>query len=93
MSGKNSEFEIVFSPQAVKDLKKLDKPAQVCIKTAIQKLAWFPPTVRIIKLKGGNNTEMRLRVGKWRVIFEYSFSEKCVRILRIKHRRDAYKNN
>lgn len=87
----NSEFEIIFSPKALKDLRSIDKITQIWIKEAILKLNRFPPHADIIKLKGGQGNELRLRVGDWRVVFEYRFQEKEVFILTIKNRRDAYK--
>ncbi len=87
----NSEFEIIFSPKAFKDLKSLDKAIQIRIKEAILKLNRFPPNADILKLKGGQGSEFRLRVGDWRVVFEYRFQEKEVLILTIKNRRDVYK--
>lgn len=87
----NLEFEIVFSPRAVRDLKALDKNVQTRIKAAITGLACFPPRGDVIKLRGGQGTELRLRVGDWRVMFEYAFTEGQVYILAIKHRREAYR--
>lgn len=87
----NSEFEIIFSPKALKDLKSLDKTIQIRIKEAVLKLTHFPPNADILKLKGGQGNEFRLRIGDWRVVFEYQFKEKEVHVLTIKNRRDAYR--
>jgi mRNA interferase RelE/StbE len=91
MFGVNSEYDIIFSPRALRDLKPIDKATQINIKEGILKLKQFPPQADILKLKGGQGNELRLRVGDWRVIFEYRFQEKEVYILTIKNRRDAYK--
>ncbi len=85
------EFDIIFSPKAFKDLKNLDKPTQIRIKEAVTRLKQVPPQADVQKLKGGQGNEFRLRVGDWRVVFEYQFQEKEVYILTIKNRRDAYK--
>ena len=85
------EFELIFSPRALKDLKALDKNVQKRIKKATAKLEQYPPVADIIKLEGGAGTELRLRVGAWRVTFEYYFEEKQAHILRVKHRREAYR--
>ena len=87
----NSEFEVIFSPKALKDLKSLDKAIQIRIKEAVLKLTYFPPNADILKLKGGQGNEFRLRVGDWRVLFEYRFQEKEIHLLTIKNRRDVYK--
>lgn len=90
MSGVSWEFEIIFSPQALRDLKSLEKNVQVRIKKAVEGLACFPPKGDVAKLRGGQG-ELRLKVGDWRVIFEYAFQQRQVRILRVKHRREAYR--
>lgn len=87
----NWEFEIILSPRAVKNLKALDHSNQKRVKNAIHKLAQFPPKCDVIKLHGGKGSELRLRVGNWRVTFEYDFKEKQVHVLTIKNRREAYR--
>lgn len=87
----NSEFEIIFSPKALKQFKNLDRAVQIRIKEGIIKLAEYPPQADVIKLKGGLGNELRLRVGNWRIIFEYQLKDRQVYILTIKNRRDAYK--
>lgn len=91
MCGVNLEFEIIFSPKALKQFKNLDRAIQIRIKEGITKLAEYPPQADIVKLKGGMGNELRLRVGNWRIIFEYQFEAKQVHILTIKNRRDIYK--
>lgn len=44
MSGVSWEFEIIFSPQALRDLKSLEKNVQARIKEAAEGLACFPAT-------------------------------------------------
>lgn len=55
------EFEIIFSPSSVKNLKALDRNIQKRIKIAISKLAKFPPKYDVIKLHGGKGSGLRLR--------------------------------
>ncbi len=59
----NWEFEIIFSPRAMKNLKVLDQNIQKRIKIEITKLTKFPPRCDVIKLHGGKASEFRLRVG------------------------------
>jgi mRNA interferase RelE/StbE len=92
MSGVSWEFEIIFSPRAKRHLKALDRSIQTRIKEAVaHNLVCFPPRGDVIKLEGGEGTELRLRVGDWRVTFEYDFKLRQVHILSIKHRREAYR--
>jgi mRNA interferase RelE/StbE len=91
MSGKNLEFEVIFSPKAIKQLKHLEKDVQLRIKSAIENsLRSFPPQGDIIKLEGYKG-RYRLRVGDWRVTFRYQFKTREVHIAEIKHRREAYR--
>lgn len=44
MSGMNLEFEVIFSPKAIKQLKHLEKDVQLRIKSAIEnRLRSFTP--------------------------------------------------
>jgi len=85
------DFEIVFSPRAIKQLKHLEKDVQIRIKNTIENnLRTFPPRGDILKLEGYKG-RYRLRVGDWRVTFRYRFEAKEVHIAEIKHRREAYR--
>jgi mRNA interferase RelE/StbE len=91
MSGKSLEFEIIFSPKAIRQLKHLDRDVQLRIKRAIETtLRLFPPRGDIIKLEGSKG-RYRLRVGDWRVTFRYQFKAREVHIAEIKHRREIYR--
>lgn len=58
-------FQIIYSKNAIKFLKKQDKQTQQCLIDAIEKL----PTIGDIKkLKGTDG--YRLRVGTYRVLFD-----------------------
>ncbi|WP_051275796.1 type II toxin-antitoxin system RelE family toxin [Desulfovirgula thermocuniculi] len=86
------EFEIVFSPKAVRQLKRLDRSTQERIRKAIEaSLRPFPPRGDIVKLEGFSG-RYRLRVGDWRVTFRYNFAQKEVHIAEVVHRREAYRN-
>ncbi|MGQ9825259.1 MAG: type II toxin-antitoxin system RelE family toxin [Desulfotomaculales bacterium] len=91
MFGKSLEFEIIFSPKALRQLRNLDRQTQERIKAAIERnLRSFPPKGDIVKLEAKEN-RFRLRVGDWRVTFRYRFKEKELHIAEVKHRSKAYK--
>jgi len=91
MSGKNSVFDIVFSVQAQRQFKALERQIAERIKNAIEAhLRTLPPTGDVIKLEGRQG-EFRLRVGDWRVTFRYRIAEREVHISEVKHRSKAYK--
>ena len=56
------------------------------IATAIDRLTANPGAVDIKKLEGG---AWRLRVGRWRVIFEMNTADGIIRILRVRPRNEG----
>jgi len=87
-------FEIEFDPDALKDLKQLDKPVQ-------QRLIGFLKE-RVAPLKdprqiGETLTGATLgnywkyRVGDWRIICDIQDKRIVVRVLRVGNRRDIYR--
>lgn len=91
MSGRNSVFKIIFSPRAVRQLKKLERETQIRIKEAVERsLRVFPPEGDVVKLEGQKGV-FRLRVGDWRVTFRYWFDRKEVHISEVVHRSKAYR--
>ncbi|HZX69221.1 MAG TPA: type II toxin-antitoxin system RelE/ParE family toxin [Rhodanobacter sp.] len=71
---------IDWTPRAAKQLRKLPRPAQVDIRDAVQdKLPHFPSCSGVKALV--NHTHgYRLRVGNYRVLFDFEGSIKLVRI-------------
>lgn len=75
---------------AQKDLAGLDRNTQRRIKTALDRLLSYPQAVDLKKLKGSSDM-WRLRVGDWRVILRFDREQGVLYVLRIKHRREAYR--
>lgn len=73
-----------------KELKKLPLKLQKIILTKILELASISQTNHVKKLE--NSPYFRLRVGDYRVIFQYS-SQTTILIIHIAHRKDAYRSN
>ena len=85
-------MKIKYSKQAIKDIKKLPKDVAKLIKRAIEGLAENPPKGDIKPLKGHSDGRKRLRVGKYRVIYQYlSDTEVYVWIIEVGSRGDIYK--
>lgn len=89
-SGKNSGYELIFSPRAIKQLREIDRRTQERIKKAVQGLKTVPPKGDIKKLKGLTG-RYRLRVGDFRVIFLIDTHVRKVYITEILPRKEAYK--
>lgn len=62
---------IEYSRQAIKYIAALDRPTKHRIREAITGLMESPPKGDIKPLKGYNERTMRLRVGKFRIIYRY----------------------
>ncbi|MCI0639239.1 MAG: type II toxin-antitoxin system RelE/ParE family toxin [Gemmataceae bacterium] len=82
--------KILFARSARKDLEALPAQTQERILDAIETLEQDPRPSGCKKLKGTKNT-FRIRVGDYRVIYEIQDDEIVVFIVRIRHRKDAYK--
>ncbi len=70
--------EVRWKPKAAKQLMKLNRKAQVAIRDEVgTKLAVFPACSGVKKLTGHEH-EYRLRVGNYRVFFNFEGGSVCV---------------
>ena len=83
-------YEVYLERAAERDLSKL--PAEVFhrIIPRIQALAETPRPPGCRKLSG-SDSDWRIRIGDYRVVYEIDDAEKSVQIFRVRHRRDAYR--
>ena len=84
-------MKIFISRNFEKDLNKLSDHNVKKIYTKVNELASNQENLDIKKLKAGN--EFRLRIGDYRIIFEYRSikDETVILLLNVFHRKDAYK--
>jgi len=88
-----SGIEVIYSPDARKDLKKLEKKLAVRIVKKINDNAnQKDPLERAKTLGGGLMGRYRYRIGDYRAIFRIDADGRLsvLMVLRIKHRKDAY---
>lgn len=64
-------MQIEYSKTAVKFINKMDRPTKQRIKAAIEGLTEQPPKGDIKTLQGYTDGRKRLRVGKYRIIYNY----------------------
>ena len=86
-------MKIEYSKKAAKYINTLDRPTKQRIKTGIEGLTEQPPKGDIKLLQGYSDGRKRLRVGKYRIIYNY-LSDGGVEILYITNvdsRGDIYK--
>ncbi len=86
-------MEIVFSKVATKIIQNMDKPTKKRIKDGIDGLVVTPPIGDIKPLQGYNDGILRLRIGKYRIIYKYmqDGTVEILYILDIGSRGDIYK--
>jgi mRNA-degrading endonuclease RelE of RelBE toxin-antitoxin system len=79
-------YKVIFSPKAVKSLKKLPKDYQIKIKEHYLKLAQDPFLVDLKKLSAPYKTTHRSRVGPYRLFLKIDTKTKEVIIAEILRR-------
>ncbi len=85
-------MEIIYSKSAAKAIKAMDKRTKQRMKNAIEGLTETPPEGDIKQIHGLNHTVYRLRIGKYRIIYEYTRDEhETLFIKDIGSRGDIYK--
>ena len=83
-------YEVFLESRAERDLRRLPVEISHRIIKQIKGLAENPRPPGSRKITGSEN-DWRLRVGNYRVIFEIDEKGKAVRIMRVRHRREAYR--
>jgi mRNA-degrading endonuclease RelE of RelBE toxin-antitoxin system len=76
---------IKWSPKSVKQLLKINKPEQIGIKNAIGGLAQMPDTRNVVALTN-HKYQFRLRVGNYRVFFNFDGAIRIVQIEEVRKR-------
>ncbi len=87
-------WQIEFDPDAVKDLKKLDRAVQARIIDFLKtRLAPMDNPRAIGEALAGNKlgNYWKYRVGDWRIICDLQDGRIVVRVLRVGNRREVYR--
>jgi mRNA interferase RelE/StbE len=93
-SGKrfNLAFKIVLTHQALKSFEKLPLKVKKHVSEVLDALVQTPVPFRsfdVNKLKGFRNT-YRIRIGDWRIIYEYDSKARVIIVHDILTRKKAY---
>jgi mRNA interferase RelE/StbE len=83
-------YQILVEKRAQRDLKDLSADLFKQVIDHIQALSKNPRPAGCRKIVG-SQSDWRIRVGTYRVIYEILDREKTVRIYRVKHRKDVYR--
>lgn len=84
-----AEYQIVFRPQAIRQLAKIAEPYRTKLATAIRDLKYGPRPVGSKKLAGGRL--YRIRISDYRVLYEVADKIITITVTKIAHRKDAYR--
>lgn len=82
-------YEVLLERAAQQDLKRLSAESFQRIVSHIKALAKNPRPIGCRKLFG-SKSDWRIRAGDYRIIYEVDDREKVVRVMRVRHRREAY---
>lgn len=86
-------MRIEYAKSAVKYIESLDRPTKQRIKAGIEGLAETPPKGDIKTLQGYSDGRKRLRIGKYRIIYNYKQDGgiEILYIMNVDTRGDIYK--
>ena len=83
-------YVVEYQPEALNDLEKL---AQSVRKRIVKKIIWLSENFEQINpqsLSADLSGFFKLRVGDYRVIYEFDSEEEVISIDRVRHRREVY---
>lgn len=83
-------YEVYLERVAEQDLKRLSSDNFQRIISHIKALAKNPRPTGCRKLFAPKS-DWRIKVGNYRIIYEVDGKEKAVKVMRIRHRREAYR--
>lgn len=83
-------YEVFLERRAERDLKRLEAKEFRRIISEIKALAENPRPAGCRKI-AGSESDWRIRVGDYRVIYEVDEHAEAVRVMRVRHRREVYR--
>ncbi len=84
------QYRIIFRLSADRQLRRLPPVVQRRIVAGVETLASLPRPPGVVKLDGAENL-WRIRIGDYRVVYEIHDDRLIVLVLRVAHRKDAYR--
>lgn len=83
-------YAIEFVPSAARELANLDQAMKRRLARRIDQLAAEPRGAGSLKLRGADEV-WRARVGDYRIVYQIEDDRLLVLVVKIGHRRDAYR--
>ncbi len=85
-----NNYSIKFKTSAAKEFKKLPPLVKQRVGETLDKLRQDPRPSGVVKLKGEDQL-YRVRVGDYRIVYTIDDHDQIIRVTRIRHRQDVYK--
>jgi mRNA interferase RelE/StbE len=82
--------EVILSRAAEKNLDRIPRQVRVRILNALEELRAMPRPSGAVELKGADEL-WRIRVGDYRIVYTIQDEELVVLVVRVAHRKDAYR--
>lgn len=83
-------YEVEIAPAAKRQIKKLPHDLQQKVVAQLEELAFEPRPDGVKKLEGSDNL-YRVRLEKYRIIYEIQDGLLLVTVVKVKHRSDVYR--
>jgi len=83
-------YRITLAPPAARQLRKFDPAVRRRLQAALELLSNDPRPPAAVQLMGGAG-EWRVRTGDYRIVYEIHDDQLLVLVLRLGHRRQAYR--
>ncbi len=83
-------YELLLESRAQRDLRRLPPDTFKRVIRAIEVLAANPRPAGCRKIAGSEN-DWRIQVGDYRVIYQIDDTARVVRVMYVRHRREAYR--
>ena len=83
-------YEVLVERRAERDLNRLPHDLFDRVIRAVKSLADNPRPAGSRKLTGSEN-DWRIRVGDYRILYEIDDPSQAVRVMQVRHRREAYR--
>ena len=84
-------YRIEFTPAADRDFRGLPQDVQRRLRPKIDVLAGHPRPRGVETLVGEKDLQHRIRVGNYRIVYQIRDEVLVVVLVRIRHRRDVYR--
>ncbi len=85
-----ASYSIEWKHSALRELKRLDRSVVSRIVERVDELGENPFPAGVCKLRGAERT-YRIRQGDYRIIYDVLADKLLVVIIRVRHRREAYR--